>query len=74
LGKPYGRPGPKAVERDMGYLVEEIPDLLPENRRFVLRRDEHPACVRAIARLLGFAGRAKRGTDTRATSSRWDHG
>jgi len=56
LEKRYGRPDPKAVERDMGLLVEEMLDRLSENRRLQLRSDEHPAYTRAIAGIVGRRG------------------
>jgi transposase-like protein len=56
LEEKLGRPDPKAVERDMGYLVEDLLDRVPKDRRLDLRSDGHPAYKRAIGRILGERG------------------
>lgn len=56
LEKKLGRPDPKAVERDMGSLVEDLLDRVPKDRRLDLRSDRHPAYKRAIGRICGDRG------------------
>ena len=51
LEKKLGRPDPKAVEKDMGLLIEELLDLIPPGEQLHLVSDEHPAYTRAIAKI-----------------------
>ena len=56
LEKKLGRPDPKAVEIDMGFLVEDLLDRVLEDRQLELHSDEHPAYKRAIDGIVSRRG------------------
>ena len=51
LETTLGRPDPKAVETDMGLLIEELLDRVRPGQALHLFSDEHPAYARAIRRI-----------------------
>jgi transposase-like protein len=62
LEQRFGRPDPRAIERDMADLLAQ---LLPPGAQATVRSDEHPAYPRALQRLADRSLRHERTPSTR---------